>query len=151
MTPQELLDYLETIKFPKITRRSVKSRGTIQAINFSECSYKPFSCKPPGPNKSNFKYPELYQKLKEFAPPGFSFNCITLNKNVVCEPHRDIYNKGLSYIIGLGDYTGGELVIEGQEHNIKNHWLLFNGKKTHWTKPFTGTRYSIVYYNNNLA
>ena len=36
---------------------------------------------------------------------------MTVNKNQKASSHTDINNVGESYIIGLGDYTGGELVF----------------------------------------
>ena len=74
---------------------------------------------------------------------------ITVNKNVVCEPHRDGNNAAESWICFLGDFTGGELVFEdGTEiseprkwHRIKANQLL------HWNKPITsGTKYSVILY-----
>ena len=55
-------------------------------------------------------------------------------------------------IIGLGDYLGGELgIIDSKtkvkrEINIKNKFVSFDGSDVHFTLPFTGTRYSLVYF-----
>jgi len=148
----ELFEYLESIFIPKKSRRSVNDK-CVRTITFSQNSFKPFGrnkAGPWGPNKANTKYPELYQKLIEFGKFQLrkTFNNITLNKNFQCKPHRDIHNKSDSFIIGIGDYQGGELIIEGTPIDIKNRWYSFNGKKqTHWTAPFTGTRYTIIYYD----
>ena len=44
-------------------------------------------------------------------------------------------------IVGLGDYSGGELVVEGELHDIRYKPLEFDGwNKIHWTLPFAGPR-----------
>ena len=73
-----------------------------------------------------------------------------LNKNLKSKPHVDKNNVGDSYIIALGDFTGGELSIEGQSHNIRNRWKRFDGRKAHWVEPFLGERYSIVFFTHTF-
>ena len=56
-------------------------------------------------------------------------------------------------IFGLGDYEGGETVVEypdnHTEYDIKYNFVKFNGSRfTHWTKPFSGTRYSLVFFQH---
>ena len=101
--------------------------------------------------KANDDYPEVFSYLQELIQkehPEFEYTSITLNYNLQCQPHNDKNNKGPSMIIGLGFYEGGELVIEGINYDIKNKVLIFNGaEKEHWTNPFTGDRYSVVYYS----
>lgn len=98
------------------------------------------------------KNPVLYEKLKELIAsfdPEFVFSTITLNRNFLCQPHKDKGNVGDSYIIGFGDYSGGELNIEGVKHDIKYKFLKFDGgKKTHWVEPFEGNRYTAVFYKH---
>lgn len=104
------------------------------------------------PSKNNTRHPELYQKLKELIEiidPDFEYTTITLNKNVLCKPHYDANNLSPSIIISLGDFSGGELNVEGKKYDIKMRPLKFNGSKLkHWTEPFQGDRYSFIYYKN---
>lgn len=52
-----------------------------------------------------------------------------------------------SLIVGLGDYTGGALVVEGKEYDIRYHPMEFNGwAQRHWTLPFEGERFSLVWF-----
>ena len=94
----------------------------------------------------------MYQKLKELIEiidPDFEYTTITLNKNVLCKPHYDANNLSPSIIISLGDFSGGELNVEGKKYDIKMQPLKFNGSKLkHWTEPFQGDRYSFIYYKN---
>src|SRR6056300_721462 len=102
------------------------------------------------------RYHRLYTEAKELMhtqDPGFEFTSIVINKNHMARLHKDKNNIGESYIIALGDYTGGELRVWNTDktafadHDIKNKWLRFNGAEHfHETLPFEGERYSIVYY-----
>ena len=76
-------------------------------------------------------------------------NAVTINKDLVCAPHRDRHNKTDSLILFLGDFEGGELHLEnGQCFAEKGVFHQFNGQKyLHWNSPIqSGTKYSIVYY-----
>ena len=93
--------------------------------------------------------------------PSFVFHQITLNRNFKCRKHLDSKNAGPSYIIGFGDYHGGELVVwdgpsatrgdpsrsfgggnlggAGVAHNIRHRFVSFNGKtQFHETAAFVG-------------
>jgi len=55
--------------------------------------------------------------------------------------------QSLSLIVGLGDYEGGELCVEGSVHKVRYQPLEFNGwKERHWTLPFQGERFSLVFF-----
>ena len=90
------------------------------------------------------------QLLKAHAP-NYAFHSVTVNKNQRSAKHTDKFNTGFSYIIGLGNYSGGELVFEDGphkgSHNIKNRWLKFKGDHVHYNTAFTGERYTLVYYH----
>ncbi len=100
---------------------------------------------------------ELGKKLgEELIPdPDFKFSSIQFNKNYKMKKHVDKNNVGKSYIIGLGDYEGGELIIyfDGKDNpptkiDIKNKFYTFDGNKYwHEIADFTGNRISLVYYN----
>lgn len=99
---------------------------------------------------NNKKYPEIYEQLKkliEEIDPNFEYDCITINRNFKCRPHYDRNNKSPSLIVGFGNYEGGELVIEGEEFDIKNKPLIFNGSiAKHWTLEWNGDRFSVIYF-----
>lgn len=103
------------------------------------------------PGSNNEKYPEVYEALKKLIKeidPNFKYNSITLNKNFKTQAHFDKLNKSPSLIIGLGNYTGGELMIEDCPFDIKLNALIMNGSYLkHWTNDFEGDRYSVIYYN----
>ena len=65
-------------------------------------------------------------------------------------PHTDNgagAGQSTSLIVGLGNYAGGELMVEGVKKNIRYNPIEFNGwKERHWTLPFHGERYSLVWF-----
>lgn len=106
-------------------------------------------------------YPHLEEIFKEFQElyfPEFEYTSVQMNKNFPCPRHIDSTNVGTSILLCVGDYTGGELVIEefnndGTDAIIdnKNSLFQFNGAKYyHWVKPFEGTRYSLVFFSNKI-
>jgi len=111
----------------------------------------------PVPSALSKKYPKinrmLFAYVKARAPPGFKFDCITINHNVKCKKHTDSRNSPVSLITSVGNYTGGELCIQDpktkkiQAFDTKNRFLLYDGKSwPHWNKPIKGDKFSIVAY-----
>jgi len=100
--------------------------------------------------QANKLYPQLYLNLKFLAHrkfPDFKYNQITLNHNLECKPHKDGRNVGESIIVGFGEYSGGELNIEGKKHNIRYKLLKFNGAlHEHWVEPFEGERWTAIFF-----
>lgn len=126
-------------------------------------------------SRFNDKFPRLYSLLQQLCP-CFNFPCttFTINKNLLCQPHKDKNNQGESIIFSLGNFTGGEFIVqdprddvvdaadnasgvsidsvdgvnEFKQYDIFNRPMMFNGaKSTHLTAPFEGDRYSVVLYN----
>ena len=114
--------------------------------------------------RSNDKYPEVYKALIEFGnqvvPKGWDYQTITLNHNAKAKKHKDSKNVGKSVIIGIGDFTGGEIRVwdkSGNNHkdyNLHDVPLMFNGGLLfHETQPFTidkyekgKGRYTMIFY-----
>jgi hypothetical protein len=93
--------------------------------------------------------PELYELLCEYGKTitELPFKSICINENTVAEPHIDRNNSGVSCIVGLGDYTGGELVYGETTVNIHRNPIEFDGSKIiHYSLPFEGTRYSLIFF-----
>jgi diketogulonate reductase-like aldo/keto reductase len=137
----------------------------------------------------SFVFPELLRaviKLEATLAPERQpqSTTITVNKHARFRAHRDSgggAGQGISMIVGVGEYAGGELVVEGytkektgekqsgrEEKESENSAgstpgeeggepvttmpiryspAQFNGwKQTHWTLPFSGERYSLVWF-----
>ncbi|CAB1104590.1 unnamed protein product [Ectocarpus sp. CCAP 1310/34] len=90
---------------------------------------------------------ELEAALLPERPPSTT---IAVNRNARFKPHVDSGSgagQSRSLIVGLGDYVRGELVVEGEEADIRYRPLEFNGwTQRHWTRPFSGERYSLVWF-----
>jgi hypothetical protein len=104
--------------------------------------------------KSNLAFPELMKSAFELEialfPHREPSSTIAINRNAQFRPHVDVgagAGQSTSLIVGLGDYIGGELMVEGESHDIRYNPLEFDGwKQRHWTLPFTGERYSLVWF-----
>jgi hypothetical protein len=162
MDKTKMLKELRATRFPKNKgRTNILNKGQTYSLSmvlgkvrqlYSSCNGK--VCKVD--SKWNKKYPELLKAAKQLLKqhdPKYRFEAVTINKNQKAHSHTDVNNVGHSYIIGLGDYTGGELVFTDKDspyygtHNIKNKWLKFVGDTPHHVRPFKGERYTLVYYH----
>ena len=99
----------------------------------------------------NYKRMDVFQELlslaKKILPKDYKFDAIQVNQNYETTPHKDRGNKGESAIIAFGTYEGGELVVEDVPVDIGHRIVFFDGSVyTHFTKPFKGVRFSLVFY-----
>jgi tRNA U38,U39,U40 pseudouridine synthase TruA len=106
----------------------------------------------------NTLFPELVQAvfdlevaLSNGRPP--SSHC-AINANAQFTPHVDSgrgAGQSKSIIVGLGDYTGGELCVEDAVYDIRYQPIEFDGwKLRHWTHPFAGQRFSLVWFTPEM-
>jgi hypothetical protein len=96
-----------------------------------------------GPNSATAPF---IQQARRSPSTHCAVNC-----NAQFLPHVDS-GRGLgqstSMIVGLGDYVGGEIVVEQISYPIRYQPLEFDGwNLRHWTNPFAGPdRYSLVWF-----
>jgi hypothetical protein len=103
------------------------------------------------------KYDRIWELTQEIGE-GLKYTSVQFNKNQKCKKHIDGKNTGISTIIGLGDYEGGELLIyyDGEDKeptavDIKGRLYEFDGSKYyHETASFKGNRFSLVYFNREF-
>lgn len=159
------------------TRKNVMPDGvdTIQAMVLGMYSYGGSI----GVSAGTIRHPWLTRllvgALRKVAP-DFPFTSIQLNYNYSTRPHVDKNNLGTSYIVGCGDYSGGEVwvhdekgdtpyIVEGTEDvsgiyragmefpgtelDVKDTWSIFDGNKLHFTRPFQGERYTMVFFTSD--
>lgn len=141
---KELEEMLKTIKI-KADRAPLGHGGYSQLLGYNRRnSYKP--------TVMLQKYPELYDKLQEISKIVCPFHVdnFMINKNFQTKPHYDKLNVGDCFVFSVGDYEGGELVIEDIPYNIRYNPIIFDGKtKLHYNLPITsGTKWSVVGFNN---
>ena len=162
MSKSSVLNMLQNTKFPRNTgRKNNLHKNQTHSLSMVLGKTKLMFCsKDKDPRKCrresvhNKKHPELLQASKDllkYHDPKYTFHSVTVNKNHASARHVDKNNYGFSYIIGLGNYTGGQLVFDSGpykgEHNIRNKWLKFKGDHPHWVKPLKGERYTLVFYH----
>jgi hypothetical protein len=156
------------------TRKNVIPKGQ-EAIRGAVCGLFVF-VDLIGVSSFSRRFPWFTKLLAAFChkeQPGFKFTSIQVNLNYASRAHVDRNNLGQSFIIGLGKYTGGALWLHqddgnkphtldeditlspmykkgdthlGRDTNIHNRWVKFDGNRLHLTRPFHGTRYSLVYF-----
>lgn len=144
-----ILQELQRKSLPVNNDRAMAGKGRSQAFGvIRRWSYRPWL------SRNTWMRPELWQQLQDFAAAHVSipWDAIQVNDNYASEPHRDKGNKGLSYIVGFGDYQQGELMCdvsgEACAYNINHRGHHFNGSQTlHWTAPWAGQRYSLVFFS----
>ena len=93
----------------------------------------------------------LREHIKAIAPEWWGDETqVLLNKNVQCKKHVDT-NDGHSYVLWLGDFSGGALLFEdGTRLDEKYKWHKINGRIPHWNEPHEGTKYAIVLYKRAI-
>jgi hypothetical protein len=103
--------------------------------------------------KSNSLFPKLVEAAFELEAklyPNRASSTIAINRNAQFRPHTDSgagAGQSTSLIVGFGTYSGGELMVEGEKHDIRYRAIEFNGwTERHWTMPFSGERYSLVWF-----
>jgi hypothetical protein len=139
------MDLLHTVKLYK-----KKENGNNNRLGFPEhegCVFGIIKARYKGKKDLSLhskKYPDVYDALKKMDIP-IPFTSIQINKNLVCPKHIDKNNIGLSYIISIGDYTGGELVINGIAYDTRQG-LVFDGSKEHYNNSIIGTKYSATFF-----
>ena len=77
-----------------------------------------------------------------------------VNCNAQFTPHVDSgtgAGQSLSMIVGLGNYNGGGLYVEGESFDIRYKPIEFDGwNLRHWTASFEGERFSLVWFTPDL-
>jgi len=129
--------------------RAQAGKGRSQAFGIiRRWSYRPHL------SRNTWMRPKLWQLLLDYATKHITipWDGCTVNDSYVSSAHRDKGNQGQSYTVSFGDFTGGELCIQhGESHvaiDTRHKGYLFNGaEQTHWTAPFEGRRFCLVFYS----
>jgi hypothetical protein len=121
------------------------------------------------PTKYTLAYPNVSKVLCDFMRdhlpegiPSFRFTSINVNKNYAGRRHRDASNVGPSILAALGEFKGGRLYYFPNDDksldledipksdmvtlDTRKHMVLFDGRRAHQVEPFSGERYSLVWF-----
>ena len=104
----------------------------------------------------------LSENMPAVFKQPFPFTSISVNYGYAARKHRDGNNSGPSIGKAFGDFVGGHLKYwendngecavsdlkdsAGQAYDVKREMVLFDGCRCHMVTPFTGERYSLVYF-----
>jgi tRNA U38,U39,U40 pseudouridine synthase TruA len=111
------------------------------------------------PSRANMLFPDLVEAIfaleHAIAPDRQASTMVAINRRATFRPHTDAgagFGQSKSLIVGLGDYVGGELAVEGAPVNIRFAPCTFDGwRERHWTLPFEGERFSLVWFTPAAA
>jgi hypothetical protein len=151
LPPEAFDDILEELQRQPLPINEYRNKaGAGRSQTFGVVSRR---CLPPDYSRMNWLRPKLFHHLQEFAQKhvDLSWNSVTVNQSYAADPHYDRNNKGNSFLVAFGAYTGGELKIhEGPLlglHTIRHKPIVADFSKIlHSVQPFKGDRYSLVYY-----
>jgi hypothetical protein len=132
--------------------RRVSGAGRSQAFGIvKRMSYRPWV------SRNCWTRPHLWKLLQEFADKHVEvpWKAVQVNVNYESKPHRDKGNQGESFIVGFGEYTGGDLVIHGDSnlepgvtYDTRYRAHSFNGSELlHSNRPHVGNKYSLVFFD----
>lgn len=148
ISASEFLDLTRELMRKRLTKncdRAMAGPGKSQAFGIiRRWSYRPHL------SRNTWMRPHLWNLLLSFASKHvpIQWDGVTVNDDYVSQPHTDKGNEGESYTISFGDFTGGELCLEGDtkiDTRFRGH--LFNGAAIrHWTAPHIGRRFCLVFY-----
>jgi hypothetical protein len=147
MSLSEIQKELERQPIPMKKYRPTSGDGRSQAFGIVNRR-----CLPPDYSRQCWTRSYLYKLLLDYGREHVSipYTSITVNQNYKADAHRDKGNVGQSYLVGFGDYSGGNLEIhEGPLkglHDIRQPMVADFTKVLHSVKEFQGSRYSLVYY-----
>jgi len=96
---------------------------------------------------------ELATKIMEEVDQDFasSWTAIAITNNFSGSPHIDHDNVGPFYGVAVGDFEGGAICVESDAFEVvevDTRYALghVDGRNPHWVAPYTGDRYSVIYY-----
>jgi len=151
LDPSVFLDLTRELmrkRLPKNCDRAQAGAGKSQAFGIiRRWSYRPHL------SRNTWMRPYLWKLLLDFADHHvpIAWDGVTVNDDYTSAPHTDKGNEGDSYTVSFGDFTGGELCLDGPDGEIKiatkHRGYLFNGATLrHWTAPHIGRRFCLVFY-----
>mmetsp|Transcript_8246 Transcript_8246/g.9742 ORF Transcript_8246/g.9742 Transcript_8246/m.9742 type:complete len:166 (+) Transcript_8246:140-637(+) len=146
-----ILNVLRGLVWPAVSSRSRLNAECYMSVSMQN--------PPTGP-----EYVELYHLLTEiltWVDPTYVCTHVAVTKNFVGSPHVDRSDKAFQFALGVGEYIGGELVIESESHeklyvvDTHDRIVKIDGRRLHWVRGFQGERYSLVFFcldtNNGTA
>ena len=96
-------------------------------------------------------YPHIYEEINRIGKLicPFEFRSIQVNHNLICPPHRDKGNRGMSLLVSFGDYSGCNIVVNDIVYDARHRPVIFDGAlHEHYnTNDLVGDKYSLVFFS----
>ena len=89
-------------------------------------------------------------KSTQGFPHQLPFTSIQIGCNHETAEHRDKNNVGESWQVTTGDFTGGDLVVDGNPMGAIRRFIIFDGRLLHHVLPFLGLRWSAIGFVHSL-
>ena len=94
----------------------------------------------------------VFNKNVNQISPGFKFNAIAVNVDILTKEHKDVHNVGKSLITALSKFDGGELVVETEKSKetvtVSHHPSYFDPHNKHSTNSWcNGHRMVLVAFS----
>jgi len=143
----------------------IRERPTIRAQQYMILSAPgafPFSKKGKGKAKVAARKVAAHAKLWALARRAMEevdreyadkYTAVAFTRNFEGSPHIDTQNTGPFYGLALGDFSegGGALCVECSAREVahidtRGRLGRADGRFPHWVAPYTGTRFSVIYY-----
>ena len=161
---RQLLDALDWSATPadgklrgEMAEQSFKLGLSTKAWGKQNGPYKPFAFKAgmgvwdaASVTKKHKQLWEAASALIAAADPGYAWTSVQFNKNFRASRHRDDKDATHQVATAFGEYEGGELRVLGQDGitdvNTRDRFVRFDGRFEHEVLPYTGTRYSVIFF-----
>ena len=94
------------------------------------------------------RYAACESWLRCHAPKDFRWRDILVHVNATYQWHTHELNIGASLLVGLTDYHGGEIEVQGSGvFPTSERMVLFDGRRRHRTCAFFGLRVTLVAFS----
>ena len=142
---QEVLAGLSSITWPASARSYVSGRALcVGGIAASIGGLSVWS----GDAELRFvitKVNAVLRRLVEQTGWQVCWSSLQVNHNTVAQWHKDVKNVGLSIIISVGTFSGGQFELRGlPPFDLRDKAMLFDGSVSHRSAQFDGERWSVV-------
>ena len=98
-----------------------------------------------------------YRALPAGGDAAFAHNAIAVTRNFVGSPPVDRFDTAPQLAVALGDFSGGELCVEGADGarsldvvETRGRVAKVDGRRVHWVRAFRGgERFSLIFYRTD--
>ena len=158
MTLKEARETIMRHSLPKaVSRKNVQLPGYVPEGRL----FRAFTTRGEGITQATYRYPKVVQAIEGYLSAQ-------VNRAKRMQVHKDKNNHSTSWLIALGEFTGGRLWLEdplgqhpppsvtsewqkglrGSYHNVHNTWFKFDPTKYHAVEEVkTGVRTSVALFS----